>query len=392
MVTTGLERFCGSAPGWVSDRRLGLLCNSASVNRRFRHASRCIEEALPGRLRALFSPQHGFFAERQDNMVESDHAIDPVLKIPIYSLYGETRVPTEEMMDGIDVLLVDLQDAGTRVYTFASTVTYCLQAAKRFGKKVLILDRPNPINGVSLEGNCMVGECFSFVGLHPIPMRHGLTLGELMLLANRAYGIGCELSVVPMEGWHREMYFSDTGLPWVAPSPNLPTPASAMVYPGQVLWEGTNISEGRGTTQPFEMFGAPFVEPAAVCSRLEGPGTGGVVLRPLSFEPTSNKWSGKCCRGFQIHITDPARYAPYMLSLKLLQILFLLYPDQFQWKQPPYEYEYKRLPIDLILGDRRLRERIESGDPIDEVADSWQKELAEFSGLCSDYYLYRTQR
>ena len=387
-VVTGLERFVESPPGWASRAKLGLLCNSASVDRTLTHARTLIQRPLPGRLRALFSPQHGFFAEKQDNMIESDHGIDPVLNIPIYSLYGDTRIPTEEMLDPIDVLLVDLQDVGTRVYTFAATVSYCLETAKRCNKKVIILDRPNPVNGKAVEGNCLAPDCTSFVGRFPIPMRHGLTLGELMSLINTTFGIDCDLDVVAMTGWKRNMYYSDTGLPWVAPSPNLPTPTSAMVYPGQVIWEGTNISEGRGTTQPFELFGAPFIDTEAVIRNLSAKDIEGVILRPVAFEPTSNKWCGKCCRGFQIHITEPDRYAPYSLSLRLIRTVCRLYPDRFEWKPPPYEYEYERLPIDLILGDRRIREAIESHQPMDRIEASWQPSLAEFQKLSRKFHRY----
>jgi uncharacterized protein YbbC (DUF1343 family) len=387
-IVTGLERFIDAAPGWVSGTKIGLLCNSASVDRTFTHARKLIAKRFPGRLHALFSPQHGFFSEKQDNMIESDHAVDPVLNIPIYSLYGETRIPTEEMLEGIDVLLVDLQDVGTRVYTFAATVSYCLEAAKRCRKKVLILDRPNPIDGKTVEGNLLAPDCASFVGRFPIPMRHGLTLGELMSLINSSFGIDCELDVVTMAGWKRTMLYSDTGLPWLPPSPNLPTPASAMVYPGQVIWEGTNVSEGRGTTQPFEVFGAPYIETDAVIRNLKTEDTEGVILRPVAFEPTSNKWSSVCCRGFQIHVTAPRRYSPYSLTLRLLRTIYNLYSGQFQWKKPPYEYEYERLPIDLILGDRRIREGIECDVPVEQIESLWQAPLAEYKALSRGFHRY----
>ena len=388
-VLTGLERFVTSPPAGIMQKRLGLLCNAASVDRRLRHARTLIEERFPGRLAALFSPQHGFFADRQDNMIESDHMVDPILNIPIYSLYGETRLPTDQMMDRIDILLIDLQDVGTRVYTFSTTVSYCLEAAKRCGKTVLVLDRPNPINGINVEGNCLSPECASFVGRYPIPMRHGLTMGELSTLFNRAYGIGCNLNVIPMKGWRRAMYFQDTGLPWIPPSPNLPTPISAQVYTGQVVWEGTNVSEGRGTTQPFEIFGAPFINTRSVLDHLGGEKLPGAVLRTVAFEPTSNKWKGELCRGFQIHITDPNRYTSYVNSLGLLRIVRHLYGDRFQWKPPPYEYEYQRLPIDLIIGDRKIRKRIERFDGIADIEHCWQKPLENFKKMSRDVYLYQ---
>jgi len=347
-----------------------------------------IRDASGNRLVALFSPQHGFFAEKQDNMIESADLRDPVLQIPVYSLYGETRAPTDEMLGAIDTLIVDLQDAGTRVYTFASTMSYCMETAKSCGKRVLVLDRPNPIGGTAVEGNCLSADCASFVGRYGLPMRHGMTIGELALLFNGHYGIGSDLTVVPMEGWKRDMCFADTGLPWVAPSPNLPTPVSAMVYPGQVLWEGTNVSEGRGTAHPFEFFGAPFIDPQEVLDTLHEELLPGAVLRPLCFEPTANKWMGQPCGGFQIHITDPERYRPYRLTLKLLQSVLQLYSDSFRWKKPPYEYEYSRMPIDLLIGDKELRVRLENLENIESLEESWQESLAAFRAASRRFHLY----
>jgi len=387
-VQTGLENFIASPPEAILGHRLGLLCNPASVDRNFSHATEVIHAALPGQLTALYSPQHGFFAEKQDNMIESDHLTDPLLKIPVFSLYGETRMPGKEMFDPIDILLIDLQDAGTRVYTFIYTMSYCMEAAGRFGKKVIVLDRPNPISGVTVEGNCLCPDCASFVGRYPLPMRHGLTIGELSLLFNRHYGIGCDLEVIPMKGWKRGMYFQDTGLPWVAPSPNLPTPVSAMVYPGQVLWEGTNISEGRGTTQPFEVFGAPFADTEKMLAVLGGNQVPGAILRRHIFEPTANKWKGIPCKGFQIHITDPHQYSPYITTLRLLQTVIFLCKDSFKWKSPPYEYEFERLPADLIIGSGEIRKRIENFDKIEDIAYSWKKELEAYTEMSRKFHLY----
>lgn len=387
-VQTGLEQFLKEPPDGIEQHRIGLLSNPASVDRQLRHARLLIHRLYPGRLKALYSPQHGFFAEKQDNMVESTDMVDPALKIPIYSLYGQTRKPTKQMLDPIDLLIIDLQDVGTRVYTYAYTVSYCLEAAKRYGKKVLILDRPNPINGIRLEGNCLMGECRSFVGRYPIPMRHGLTMGELARLFNDHFGIHCDLDIIPMHGWKRSMYFKQTGLPWVAPSPNLPTPNSAIVYPGQVLWEGTNVSEGRGTTQPFELFGAPFFDIEKILSTLDNESVRGAVLRPAVFEPTSNKWQGIPCIGFQLHVTEPDDFSPYATSLNLLQSVLLHHKDRFQWKAGPYEYEYKRLAIDLIIGDRSVRRRLENFEPIRQIAASWQKDLDKFKDTSSKFHLY----
>jgi uncharacterized protein YbbC (DUF1343 family) len=263
-----------------------------------------------------------------------------------------------------------------------------METARACGKRVLVLDRPNPVGGKAVEGNLLKPEWASFVGRFPIPMRHGLTIGELARLFNTRFGIGADLEIVALEGWSREMLFADTGLPWVAPSPNLPTPTSALVYPGQVLWEGTNVSEGRGTTQPFELFGAPFFDISRLEAELRQDPIRGAILRPAAFEPTANKWQGRCCHGFQIHLTDPRRYAPYTASLCLLQAVMRHHPGKFSWRPPPYEYEFEKLPIDLLVGDRSIRKRIEALEPVASIEASWHTELNEFRTLSREYHLY----
>jgi len=387
-VQTGLEQLVSKPLPALTGQRIGLLCNPASVDASFNHARACIDQVYPGQIKALFSPQHGFYAAQQDNMIESDNLIDPLLEIPVFSLYGKTRIPTQAMFDHIDTLLIDLQDAGTRVYTFIYTMSYCLEAAKQFGKKVIILDRPNPLNGVQIEGNQLNPDLFSFVGRYPLPMRHGLTIGELARLFNGAYEIGCKLDVIPMQGWNRSMFFADTHLPWVAPSPNLPTPASALGYPGQVLWEGTNVSEGRGTTQPFELFGAPFIDLVRLQDQIDPHRIPGATLRPHIFEPTANKWSGQACQGFQLHVTNPHTFRPYDTGLYLLQQVLRLHPQDFRWKPPPYEYEFEKLPIDLIIGDRDIRQRIESQEGMEAITALWQDEVEDFRTLSREFYLY----
>ncbi|MDA8417624.1 MAG: DUF1343 domain-containing protein, partial [Desulfobacteraceae bacterium] len=341
MISLGLEELVKAPPPWLEGQRLGLLGNQASVDGHFRPARELIAQAFPGQLRCLFSPQHGFFAEKQDNMVESGHRVDEHGR-PIFSLYGDTRRPEAGMLEHLDVLLVDLVDAGTRVYTFMSTLLYCLEEAARHGKRVVVLDRPNPVGGRQMEGNLLKDDCRSFVGVAALPMRHGLTFGELARLLNDGLPQPAELTVIPMRGWRREMHFPDTGLPWVFPSPNLPTYLSALVYPGQVLWEGTNLSEGRGTTLPFELFGAPFLNPAAVLKAIDDTPLPGCLLRPLCFEPTANKWAGVPCWGFQIHVTDPHAFLPYRTSLALLAAVMRLFPEEFRLKEPPYEYDFVR--------------------------------------------------
>ena len=321
-------------------------------------------------------------------MIESPDLRDPVLNIPVYSLYDKSRTPTAEMLQDIDVLIVDLQDVGTRVYTFMYTMSFCMQAAQKWGKRILVLDRPNPISGDVIEGNILFDDCTSFVGRYPIPMRHGLTMGELALLFNNAFGIGCDLEVICMSGWKRNMYFHNTGLPWVAPSPNLPTPAATMVYPGQVIWEGTNVSEGRGTTLPFEVFGAPFFDAAKIMSFIGGDKIEGAVLRETVFEPTSNKWRETPCQGFQIHVTDPRTYSPYLISLILLHAVLSLYGDRFQWKKPPYEYEFERLPMDLILGSRKMRRDLEQLKDVHAIAAAWHEDLNRYDTLRHSAFRY----
>lgn len=388
IVRTGLENLIASPPDYLSGQRLGLLCNPASVDSRLRHARELIHDRFPGQLTVLFSPQHGFFSEKQDNMVESGDILDPVLNIPVFSLYGVTRIPTAEMLDHLDILLIDLQDVGTRVYTFIYTISYCLEAAQRSGKKVLILDRPNPVSGAVVEGNLLKPEWSSFVGRYEVPMRHGFTMAEFAAFINGHYHIGCDLSVIPMTGWRRHMFFSDTGLFWAPPSPNLPTPVSALLYPGQVLWEGTHVSEGRGTCLPFEVFGAPYIDPDKIRSSLGDMSETGAVLRPVAFEPVASKWKGELCRGFQLHVTDPHQLRPYQLTLKLLQAVLKHHRPDFHYSSPPYEYEFERRPIDLIMGDQDIRHRIENMERVENIESSWKPALKMFIESSRPYLLY----
>lgn len=387
VTATGLDTLTQDIPDCLKQGRLGLLANPASVTTDFTHARDILNRLFPGRLRALFSPQHGFFAEKQDNMIESAHGQDPELGIPVFSLYSETRIPTPEMFDPIDTLVVDIQDVGTRVYTFIYTVSYCMEVAARQGKSVVILDRPNPIGGIQVEGNVLEPETASFVGRFPIPMRHGMTVGEISRYINQTCRIGCDLTVVPMKGWKREMYWQDTGRAWVPPSPNLPTPLSAMVYPGQVIFEGTNVSEARGTTLPFEQFGAPYVHARAMQRRLDDT-IPGICLRPVCFEPTSGKWANTVCRGFHIHVIRPDLYKPYLSSLIFMQEILKAHPDNFQFKAPPYEYEFERLPMDLILGSTGLRKALASSIDPRELEQTWQAELDQFIKESTPFYLY----
>jgi len=388
MIKTGIESLATAPPDWLQDKRLGLLCNQGSTDHCFRHSRDIVNAVLPGQLKCLFSPQHGFFVDKQDNMIESSHMTDRVTGLPLFSLYGETRKPDSEMCDLLDVLLIDLQDVGTRVYTFIHTMAYCLEAAARFGKKVVVLDRPNPIGGELLEGNLVEDDCRSFVGLFPIPMRHGLTIGEMARLFNEHFGINADLEVIKMEGWQRWMYFDDTGLPWVFPSPNMPGFATALVYPGQVIWEGTTVSEGRGTCLPFELFGASYLEHDRLLATVDQTDLAGCLLRPVAFEPTSNKYQGRLCNGFHLHVTDRRLFRPYRTSLALMGGLIKLFGDQFGYKEPPYEYEYEKLPIDMILGSREVREALYSGARPAELEEGWRNDIDGFDQLRREFFLY----
>ncbi|MGM0643651.1 MAG: exo-beta-N-acetylmuramidase NamZ family protein [Thermodesulfobacteriota bacterium] len=386
-ILTGLEHFIKKGSGFLKGKKIGLLANPASVNNRLEHAINVVHTLYPDDLKAAFSPQHGFFAQKQDNMIETDHFTDPDLNIPVFSLYSRNRKPTREMFDLIDILLVDLQDAGCRVYTFIYTISYCMELAARTGKEVMILDRPNPVGGIQVEGNLLEEEFASFVGRFPVPMRHGFTAGEISLFFNDRFAIDCDLSILPMKGWKRKMYYKDTGLEWILPSPNLPTPESCIVYPGQVVFEGTCLSEGRGTTRPFEFIGAPWLDSARLKQRVESR-MEGIILRPAAFEPTFGKWSGETCNGVQIHVVDRWKYKPCKTALLILQEIVRLHPEHFTLKQPPYEYEYEKMPLDLILGSRNIRKKIFGMQDIDDIEQNWQGELDTFIQNAKEYHLY----
>jgi uncharacterized protein YbbC (DUF1343 family) len=332
--------------------RIGALLHPASVSSSLEHASRILEKFNGDlfHLTAFFGPQHGFLGQTQDNMLEWKGYEHPRLHIPVYSLYGEHREPTVEMLDGLDVLLVDLQDVGTRYYTFIWTLYLCMRACERFSVAVVVLDRPNPINGITVEGPVLDPNYKSFVGMHPIPVRHGRTIGELAEQFREEAFPNCELSILPMKNWERAMWFDQTGLLWVMPSPNMPTLDTATVYPGMCLLEGTNISEGRGTTRPFEIFGAPFIDAEKLCGELNASKLPGVLLRENYFQPTFNKFADQLCGGGQIYVLDRDVFRPFLTGVEIIKCIHKIYGDQFEWKQPPYEYEWTRLPIELLIG------------------------------------------
>lgn len=386
-VRTGLERLLDGAADHLRDEALGLVVHPASVTSDLKLS---VDALLEGgfRLEALFGPQHGARGEKQDNMIESEHYSDPVTGLPVHSLYSTVRKPTPEMLDGLDAVLFDLQDVGVRVYTFVWTMALAMEACGEAGVRFVVLDRPNPVGGVVREGPVLRPGFESFVGLHPVPLRHGLTCGELASWLVGVRGVDCELEVVGCSGWRRSMAWGETGLPWVMPSPNLPTPSSCDVYPGMVLVEGTNLSEGRGTTRPFELFGAPWVdgrELARVASRDVGEG---VVLRPCWFEPTFQKHTGAVCGGAQLHVVDRERFRPVRAAVAILRACRRLSPEGFAWREPPYEYEEVLPPIDILWGSPGLREGIDGGASVDEILAGVGDELDDFTRSVEPYLLY----
>lgn len=373
--------------GALMGQRVGLVCNHASIDAQFRHvADRFAEAGI--RLAALFGPQHGFNADVQDNMIETGHASDPSRQVHVYSLYSETREPTAGMLRGLDVLVVDLQDVGSRIYTFIYTMANCLRACSRHGVPIVVCDRPNPIGGLAVEGPVLVEGWESFVGQFPIAMRHGMTIGELARLFNECHGIGADLTVVSMEGWRRETCADGTGLPWVMPSPNMPTLDTALVYPGAVLFEGTNLSEGRGTTRPFELLGAPWIDGVALCRRLNGLGLEGVHFRPAVFEPTFHKHAGQALGGCQLHVTSRDSFRPVLAGVAVMCEMRAQSPERFGWRQPPYEYEYEKLAIDMLAGSDALRVAIERGAGASEIAAGWEEGVGSFEAVRKRFLIY----
>ena len=351
-VEIPLDHLAKLWPEEFRGARVGALLHPASVSSQLEHTSRILER-LNGslfELRAFFGPQHGFLGQTQDNMIEWKSYEHPRLGIPIYSLYGEHREPTDAMLRDVDVLLVDLQDIGARYYTFVWTLYLCIRACAKDDVAVLVLDRPNPINGITVEGRPIEKGYESFVGMHSIPIRHGKTIGELAAQFRDEAFPNCRLSILPMKNWERAMWFDQTGLPWVMPSPNMPTLDTATVYPGMCLLEGTNISEGRGTTRPFEIFGAPFIDAETLCRELDNAKLPGVFFRANYFQPTFQKFAGELCGGAQLHIVDRNIFRPFQTGIEIIRCIRKLYPGSFAWKQPPYEYEYEKLPIQILLG------------------------------------------
>ena len=387
-VKTGLDIIEENNFDILKGRKIGLVVNPASVNKRLEHAVDVFLKGKSFEIRALFGPQHGIYGNTQDNMIEWESFNDPLTGLPIHSLYGEHRKPTPEMLEGIDTLVVDLPDVGARYYTFVWTAKLCMEACAGKGIEMILLDRPNPISGQILEGPSLNPGYLSFVGLSPIIVRHGMTMGEMLLMINKRENIGCNLKIVKVEGWKRSMWFDETDLPWVLPSPNMPTLLTAAVYPGGCLLEATNISEARGTCLPFELMGAPWIDARQITEEMNKFNFPGAIFRPAYFQPTFNKHKGEICGGFQIHVTDRNIFPSVETTIKFIAAVKKLYPNSFAWKNPPYEYEYDKMPIDILWGDDELRNVVDSMGNVDELVEKMKRERDEFGGMRREFLLY----
>ena len=386
MVRLGSDLLLTSSR--LKGARVGVVCNHASLDRGYLHIVDRLATTPDVTLAAIFGPQHGLRSDVQDNMIETPHADDSMRRVPVYSLYSETREPTAAMLAGLDFLIIDLQDIGARIYTYIYTMANCLRACAKRRVPVIVCDRPNPIGGTDVEGGLLVAGFESFVGEFPIPMRHGMTIGELARLFNEHFGLGATLEIVKMQGWTRDMYTDTTAVPWVMPSPNIPTLDTAIVYPGTVLFEGILISEGRGTTRPFELIGAPWIEAESFSRRMNGLGLPGVYFRPAVFEPTFQKHAKQTCGGCQIHVTDRRQFQPVLVGVALIAMFHQTDPGRFAWRQPPYEYEHDKMPIDILAGSAVLRQQIEADVDASEIARSWRDDQEAFRKLREPFLLY----
>ncbi|WP_432357280.1 exo-beta-N-acetylmuramidase NamZ family protein [Sporosarcina sp. UB5] len=357
-VKLGVDVFFERNLSYLRGKRIGLLTNQTGANATLTSTIRLFHEHPELQLTALFAPEHGLLT----NVKEGEKFTDAVHRstgIPVYSLYGKTKKPTDEMMGQVDIVVFDIQDIGARYYTYIYTMAYMMEACARTGKRMIVLDRPNPIGGETVEGNLVDPDYTSFVGLYPIPNRHGMTVGELAAYFNEAFRIGCELEVVGIEGWKRNSFYTDNGLPWIPPSPNTTSLDMMLLYPGMCLVEGTNLSEGRGTTQPFEVIGAPFIDGEKLQDNVNALGLKGIRARALAFTPTYQKYKGQLCEGVQLHITDRRAFRPVESVAQVLAVIASMYADKIEF----LEYENLRHPMfDLLAGNDMLRHGLLKGD------------------------------
>jgi uncharacterized protein YbbC (DUF1343 family) len=364
--------------------KLGLIINPSSVTSDIR-STLSIFLGKGAKIVALFGPEHGIRGEAQDQE-ECAGFMDEKCGAPIYSLYGKHLAPHRGMLKDVTTLIYDIQCIGSRYYTFKWTLFLIMHKAAQFEKKLIVLDRPNPINGVDLEGPMLQREFESFVGLFPIPIRHGMTIGELAQLFAAEFRFGVDLEVIKMKGWKRQFWFDETGLAWIAPSPNMPTLQTATAYPGMCLLEGTNLSEGRGTTKPFEYFGAPWLHQERVLAELKE--LPGCRLRPICFKPLWSKYCNTACMGFQLHVTDRSSFPAVKVALAIIRAIRKTHPDDFKWREPPYEFEEKKQPFDILIGNSEVRAMIDRGDAMPAIEKMCESQMESFRELRNRYLLY----
>ena len=390
-VIPGILNLIDNHSELLTDKNIGFVVNQASVFPDLQHTIlklSSLQNQYNFNINAVFGPQHGLWGHTQDNMIEWEGERDSRFPYKIYSLYGKHRHIPEEWLKGIDTIIYDIQDVGARYYTFIWTLANIMKSIERKNIELIITDRPNPINAESVEGPVLEEEYSSFVGLHPFPIRHGMTVGEIGKFFQKHYYKNVNLAVIPMINYKREYYYEQTGLPWVLPSPNMPTPNTAVLYPGMCLLEGTNLSEGRGTTRPFEIFGAPFIDGMQLCEYMNSCNLPGVFFRFHPFQPVFNKFKGEYCEGAQIHVADRKKFKPFLTTLKILQVINQWYPEKFKWKESPYEYEYEKLPIDILLGNGWLRQQIENNTTLEKLVENWQMNLTEFKNKRNEVLIY----
>ena len=378
-VLSGLDVITLRLPEGLRGKRAGLLCHASSISSDYRHITEIFGSSKDLRLAAIFGPQHGLSGQTQDNMIEWRSTVDPVLGIPVHSLYGEHRKPTAAMLNGLDALVIDLQDVGARLYTYIWTVKLCMEACAEAGLPVYLLDRPNPIGRVPADGPVLNEDYFTFVGAACIPLCHRMTIGEMALWVKEKHIPGCELHVIRAEGWRRNSMYYETGLPWVLPSPNMPTPQTATVYPGTVLAEALNISEGRGTVIPFELTGAPWIDGRRLLDEMRSRKLPGCQFRMHDFIPTFHKYAGEYCRGIQIHVTDASVFKPVATAMHLFDAIIRTSPEgSLKFNPPPYEYEYRLMPFDILSGDSRMREVLTDGLSLKDETGRWEAQTESF--------------
>ncbi|OPX17644.1 hypothetical protein BXT86_05425 [candidate division WOR-3 bacterium 4484_100] len=383
----GIDRLISERFKILRGKRIGLLANFSSCNKELKPTIDIFLNQRYCKLNVIFAPEHGLFSALQDQKRAFDF-IDSTRGVLVSSLYGRRLAPDQKVLDDIDSVVIDLIDIGTRYYTFLWSAMLLIKECAKSKKTVYILDRPNPLNGVTVQGPVLERKFSSFVGLYPIPVRHGMTIGEVCNLINREYAINADLRIIPISGWKRKYYFPQTGLRWVPPSPNMPSFDTTLVYPGMCLLEGTNISEGRGTTRPFETFGAPYIEPERLCSALKKERIKGVIFRPTSFIPTFSKYRGRLCGGAQVYVQNGKVFNPILLGLAVIKTIRNLYPKEFQWRKPPYEFEKKKLPFDILIGNSWVRRMLMKDEPLWKIEKRWSCGFSHFKKLRKKYLIY----